>query len=115
MWIRVALDKNDLQYCNSPEYTSIKGDNIRSFYFDDAAASALEADGFLTEMWFKLDALFDWGDCDYFTPEKCRKFRDWLEQRLSRSINSQLKQIYVSMLDLTNLAIKQDTGILFDF
>lgn len=115
MWIRVALNKNDLQNGSSPEYTSIKGNNIKAFYFDDITARALEEDGFLTEMWSKLDALFDWGDCDYFTPEKSLKFRDWLEERLSRPIDSRLRQAYKAMLELANLAIKQNTGISFDF
>lgn len=115
MWIRVALDKNGVKHGSNPEYTYIVGENIKSFYFDDATANALEADGFLTEMWAKLDALFDWGDCDYFAPEKCKKFKIWLEQRFNRPISSQLKPVYEAMLDLANLAIKHDTGICFDF
>ncbi len=36
--------------------------NIIGFYFDGEIAKELETYGFLSEMWSKLDALFDWGD-----------------------------------------------------
>ena len=115
MWICVALNKNDVHYGSSTEYTYVDGENIKEFYFDDETAKELEADGFLAEMWSRLDALFDWGDCDFFPPEKCLKFKAWLEQRLQRSTSNRLKTVYDTMLDLTDLAIKCDTGISFDF
>lgn len=115
MWIRVAMDKNALHYGSSLEYTYVDGENTKEFYFDDETAKELETDGFLLEMWSKLDALFDWGDYDFFPPEKCLKFKEWLEQRLNRPTNSCLKQVYNIMLDLANLAIKCNTGISFDF
>lgn len=115
MWIRVALNKEAIHYRNKTEYTYIEGDNIKEFYFDEDIARILENDGFLREMWLKLDAMFDWGDCDYFLPEKCKSFKLWLEQRLSKLADIQLKQVYETMLDLTNLAIQFDTGLSFDF
>lgn len=115
MWIRVALDYNAVHCGKSPEYTYVDGENIKEFYFDDKTAKLLEEDGFLSEMWSKLDALFDWGDCDYFYPEKCIKFRAWLEQRLKYPANNTLKKVYDTMLNMTNLAIEYNTGISFDF
>lgn len=115
MWIRVALDKNSVHHSNDSEYTYVDGDNIREFYFDDTIAKELEDDGFLLEMWNKLDALFDWGDCDYFFGDKCIKFKEWLVQRLKQPASIQLKQVYENMLNLANLAIQYDTGISFDF
>ncbi len=115
MWIRVALDKNAVHYGSSLEYTYVDGKNIKEFYFDDEISKELETDGFLSEMWSKLDALFDWGDCDFFPPEKCLKFKDWLEKRLKQPTSSHLKQVYDTMLELANLAIKCGTGISFDF
>jgi hypothetical protein len=115
MWIRVALDKNAIHYSSSLEYTYVDGENSKEFYFDDVIAKELEKDGFLQEMWSKLDALFDWGDCDFFPPEKCLHFKKWLVQRLQRSTSNQLKQVYDTMLSLADLAIECDTGMCFDF
>lgn len=115
MWIRVALNKSAIHYGNSPEYTYVDGKNIKEFFFDDDIAKRLEEDAFLTEMWDKLDAMFDWGDCDFFPPEKCKAFKKWLEKRLTKPIDNFLKPVYEAMLDLANLAIKHDTGISFDF
>ncbi len=66
-------------------------------------------------MWEKLDAMFDWGDCDFFIPEKCIQFRAWLESRLSNDVSSTIKPVYEIMLDYANRAIANDTGISFDF
>lgn len=115
MWIRVAMDKNAVHYGSSLEYTYVEGENVKEFYFDSEIAKELETDGFLSEMWSKLDALFDWGDCDFFPPEKCLKFKEWLEQRLKRPTSSRLKQVYDAMLELADLAIKCNTGMSFDF
>jgi hypothetical protein len=115
MWIRVALDRNAVHCGSCKEYTYVDGKNIKEFFFDDDIAKALEQDGFLSEMWSKLDALFDWGDCDYFFPEKCKIFKEWLEQRLNRPVTAQLRQVYEAMLNLTNMAIQCDTGVSFDF
>ncbi len=115
MWIRVAREEKDVHYGYSLENTYVEGNSIREFYFNDDIAQELEQDGFLNEMWEKLNALFDWGDCDYFPPEKCRVFKAWLEQRLKKTASKQLKQVYENMLDLANLAIQCNTGISFDF
>ena len=115
MWIRVARDKTAVHHGSSSEYTYVDGENIKEFYFDDETAKELEADGFLLEMWTKLDALFDWGDCDYFLPERCMKLKEWLEQRLKRPTSKRLKQVYETMLELADLAIKCNTGMSLDF
>lgn len=115
MWIRVALDKESIHYGSTPRNTYIDGTNVKSLYFDDDVAKKLDEDGFLTEMWSNLDALFDWGDYDFFQVDKCVKFKTWLEQRLKRPIDNQLEFIYISMLELANLAIQYDTGLSFDF
>ena len=115
MWIRVALDRNAVHYGGSPEYTYVEGEKVKAFYFDDETAKALEKDGFLSEMWSKLDAMFDWGDYEYFFPDKCVKFKEWIEQRLKSPADNQLKKVYETMLELSNLAIQHDTGMSFDF
>ena len=116
MWIRVALDKKSVHYCEPVGYSSIiMNPDSEEYYFDRAVADALEADGFLTEMWEKLDALFDWGDCDFFPPEKCIPFRAWLESRLSGDVNPTVRPVYETMLDYANKAIENGTGISFDF
>ncbi len=115
MWIRVALDKNAVHYGSSPDYTYVDGENIKEFYFDDKIAKELEEDGFLSEMWSRVDAMFDWGDYDYFFPDRCIKFKEWLGQRLKRPTSSQLKHVYETMLELSDLAIQSNTGISFDF
>ena len=115
MWIRVALDKESIHYYDPIGYSSVTGENCEEYYFDKSVAEALEADGFLTEMWNKLDALFDWGDCDFFLPNKCKIFEKWLEERLQRDANPVIKPVYEVMLDYAKKAILYDTGISFDF
>ncbi len=113
MWIRVALDRSAIK--GSPDGYLWASGNVEEYYFDKPIADALEADGFLTEMWDKLDALFDWGDCDFFKPEKCVAFKEWLTTRLSQGPNDTVKAVYEVMLDFANKAIACDTGIAFDF
>ncbi len=115
MWIRVATNKEDVHKEQNLGYTYVEGNNVKEYYFDDYIAELLEQDGFLTEMWNNLDALFDWGDCDYFLPQKCILFKEWLEDRLKKFATPELKNTYENMLDLANLAIQCDTGISFDF
>jgi hypothetical protein len=115
MWIRVATNKEDVHKEQNSGYTYVEGSNVKEYYFDDYIAELLEQDGFLTEMWNKFNALFDWGDCDYFLPQKCILFKEWLENRLNKPISNDLKHVYEIMLNLTNLAIQCNTGISFDF
>ena len=115
MWLRVALNKESIHYCNPIGYSSIAGENSEEYYFEQTVADALEKDGFLTEMWDKLDALFDWGDCDFFLPDKCIAFKSWLEARLRKEVDPVIKPVYEVMLDYAEKAITYDTGISFDF
>ena len=118
MWIRVAIEKSSVHLINnngSYSMSYIEGNDIEEYYFDENIAELLENDGFLTEMWDKLDALFDWGDCDFFLPEKCIVLREWLKKRLEKNCNNDILEIYEIMLDYANKAIENDTGISFDF
>lgn len=118
MWIRVALKKDAMHLINndgSYSMSYIEGRDMEEYYFDENIAELLEDDGFLIEMWDKLDALFDWGDCDFFLPDKCIVFKEWLEIRLKKECNNDIKKIYEIMLDYVNKAIENDTGISFDF
>ena len=115
MWLRVALNKDSVHYNKSVSYSYIEGPNAQEYYFDQSVADALERDGFLTEMWNKLDALFDWGDCDFFLPDKCIVFKTWLEARLQKEVDPVIRPVYEVMLDYAEKAIKHDTGISFDF
>lgn len=116
MWIRVALSKEAIHDCNPIRCSSIMSStHSKAYYFDQTVADVLEADGFLTEMWDKLDALFDWGDCNFFPPDKCVIFREWLKNRLARKTNPVLKPVYEVMLDYADKAIANNTGISFDF
>lgn len=115
MWIRTATNKSAVHLNSKVAYSYIDGVGEEEFYFDEDIAAALEQDGFLTDMWTQMDALFDWGDCDFFLPDKCRLFKIWLEQRLARGVSDTLRPIYTVMLDYADKAIKYDTGISFDF
>lgn len=115
MWIRVALDQDSLHYVEETGHTYIDGPHIKEFYFDESTAKQLEQDGFLVEMWNKMDALFDWGDCDFFSAEKCEAFKNWLEIRLSGNVSHGVREIYEVMREFAIEAINQHTGIYFDF
>lgn len=114
MWMRVALDRNSLVFENS-QFAHVDGPHMEEYYFDENVAMILENDGFLLEMWKKLDAMFDWYDCDFFNYEKCIKFRNWLEERLRKEVDKNIKPVYVTMLDYAKKAINANTGIYFDF
>ncbi len=115
MCIRVALDQSSVHYNEPVSLSYIDGKNIEEYYFDNETAQALETDGFLTAMWAKLDAVFDWGDCDFFPPEKCAIFKQWLSERLCRDTNPVIRPVYETMLDFANKALANETGISFDF
>lgn len=114
MWFRVALNKDSLIFENS-NFAHVNGSDIEEYYFDENTAKLLEEDGFLKEMWNNLDAIFDWYDCDFFNSEKCVKFKNWLETRLSKNVDEKIKEVYLTMLDYAKKAINANTGIYFDF
>jgi hypothetical protein len=114
MWIRVALDKSAIKG-EYPGYVYIVGAPSEQYYFDQDVADALEADNFLMEMWNEFDALFDWGDCDFFFPDKCERLIPWLQNRLNRGVNDTIRPVYETMLDYAQKAVKYQTGIDFDF
>lgn len=66
-------------------------------------------------MWDKFNALFDWGNCDYFDNRKCVDFKKWLINRLKSPANFLVKLVYETMLEYANIAIEKHTGIYFDF
>ena len=115
MWIRVALNKDSVHYNNPIGCSYVEGPDSEEYYFDYTVAAALESDGFLSEMWDKFEALFDWGDCDFFLPEKCEQFSAWLKKRLAYEVDPIIKPVYETMLDYAEKAIKNNTGISFDF
>lgn len=115
MWIRVATNKNSVHIKNPISYSYIDGPNIKEYYFDEEKGKELEEAGFLNEMWEKFDAMFDWGDCDFFAPDKCELLKVWLENQLEGTAPKNVKSVYKIMLEYAEIAIKCDTGIYFDF
>lgn len=114
MWIRVAKDKTALNV-GSEGHTYIAGNAMEEFFFDEDTASALDEDHFLEEMWDKFDAMFDWGDCDFFDVDKCKALAQWLQKRLLRELPDNVRQVYEIMLSYTDIAVINMTGIYFDF
>jgi hypothetical protein len=114
MWIRVATKQDSVKY-DMYGIPCVTGDHVERYYFEQDVADALEADDFLIEMWEEFDALFDWGDCDFFFPDKCERLIPWLENRLNRGVNDTIRPVYETMLDYAQKAVKYNTGIDFDF
>jgi hypothetical protein len=114
MWLHVATDK-DAMKDDGYGLPCVDGEHVERYYFEQNVADALEADGFLVEMWGKFDALFDWGDCDFFFPDKCERLIPWLQNRLSKGVNDIIRPVYETMLDYAKKAVKYQTGIYFDF
>ena len=115
MWIRTT-DCKESVHLTKPLFCSyIEGEDVEEFYFDEKMAEALENDGFLTEMWDNFNAMFDWGDCDFFPAEKCVMLKGWIEKRMSKPTNDDLKEFYTVLLQYSERAIQNDTGISFDF
>lgn len=115
MWIRVATKKGSVHLAQPIAYSYIEGEGTEEYYFGETVAEALEQDGFLEEMWRHFDAVFDWGDCDFFLPEKCKLLQEWLEQRLSKDTSKTLQPVYGAMLDFAKKASEYGTGMSFDF
>ena len=114
MWVRVALNKESIKTSDAGN-KYIDGDYMEEYYFGKESAAQLDKDGFLKEMWETFDAMFDWGDCDFFDSDKCKLFAEWLKERLSRSISDDIRNVYSVMYDYALKAIKNDTGLYFDF
>jgi hypothetical protein len=93
----------------------VSGDHVERYYFDEDVAEALETDNFLMEMWNEFDALFDWGDSDFFFPDKCERLIPWLQNRLSKGVNDTIRPVYETMLDYAQKAVNYQTGVNFDF
>ncbi len=117
MWIRVALTKDALLVGSQGTISIGKGtaDRVEQYYFGRDIFEKLEADGFLWESWGQFDAMYDLGDSDFFDACKCKPFAEWLKERLTRELSTELRTIYGVMLDYANKAIKADTGMYFDF
>ncbi len=113
MWIRVATDNSAVH--SEGGYTYVSRENSEEYYFSEEVAAMLDQDNFLQEMWDRFDALFDWGDCDYFRADKCGRLADWLKNRLKKDLPDQVKEVYQVMLDYCQKAIDARTGIDFDF
>lgn len=114
MWLRVALDKDSL-VMNSDGYSYVDGEHYQEYYFDDDTAHLLEEDGFLTELWENLDSVADWGDSDILLPDKCLKLIPWLQERLASQGNEKIMQVYDTMLDYAQKAVKHNTAMDLDF
>lgn len=115
MWIRVATNSDSLK-TGGFGGMYVEGNHVLEFYFDEQTAALLDGDKFLPEMWNRFDAMFDWGDCDFFGPEKCEKLRIWLAARLNNAnLHPDVRNVYATMLDYAELAIRCGTGIYFDF
>lgn len=115
MWIRVTTDKDAVHLKDPISFSYIEGAGTTEYYFDENTAKDMEQAGFLAEMWEKFDAMFDWGDCDFFVPQKCKSLKKWLQQELQKSIPDSVRTVYAVMLDFANIAIEYDTGLSFDF
>lgn len=114
MKIVVALDKTAVKG-KQGGYVWVDGAAKEEFFIDDETAEALERDGFLTDMWDRFDAVFDWGDCDFFPPEKCQKMQTWLLGRLDKNLPMNVRNVYENLLDYSKKAVLAGTGIYFDF
>ena len=114
MWIRVALNKNDIHHNKSPNFTYVEGKSVKEFYFDEDISIALEKTSFLQKCGQNLPPYLTKGDCDYFDPDKWVKFKQWLLDRLTRPTTDSLKNVYKTMLEMANIAIEKDAGISFD-
>jgi hypothetical protein len=113
MWLYVATDKDAL-HDDGYGIPYVDGEHVERYWFEQDVADALEADGFLTDMWDKF-ALFDWGDSDFFFPDKCERLILWLQDRLSRDVSDTIRPVYETMLDYAQKAVKYQTGIYFNF
>lgn len=114
MWIRVAKHQSAIKIGQAGN-RYIDGPLIEEFYFDEAVAEALDADQFLLEMWEKLQAMFDWGDCDYFEADRCKKLYTWVSERLCKDISPAIRPVYEVMQEYSALAVRLNTGMYFDF
>lgn len=114
MWIRVATSPDSVRVGQGGN-KYIEGQHVEEYYFDESVAEALDTDCFLPEMWKQFDALFDWGDCDFFEPDKCQKLLVWTRNKLKEDVPSKARSVYEALLQFAEIAICNNTGIYFDF
>lgn len=114
MWIRVATNPDSVKVGQGGN-KYIEGQHVEEYYFDESVAEALDSDHFLPEMWKQFDALFDWGDCDFFALDKCVKLSDWARNKLKEDLLPKVRSVYEILLQFAEIAIRNNTGIYFDF
>ena len=113
MLITVTSDPNSIK--RSGNYVGVCEEPYEEYHFDESVAQELEKDGFLLEMWNKFDALFDWGDVDFFFPDKCERLIHWVDERFERPVPETIAPFYRALKDYAEKAVKYQTGISFDF
>lgn len=114
MWIRVATSPDSVKVGQGGN-KYIEGLHVEEYYFDESVAEALDTDHFLPEMWKQFDALFDWGDCDFFEQDKCQKLLVWAGNKLKEDVSPKARSVYEVLLKYAEIAIRNNTGIYFDF
>ena len=115
MWLRVATDPDSVIKGEAYVWVTRKYFHYEEYFFDEDVADELEKDGFLLEMWNKFDALFDWGDADFFFPDKCERLIHWVDERFERPVPETIAPVYRVLKECSEKAVKYQTGIDFDF
>ncbi|MDO4501391.1 MAG: hypothetical protein Q4B60_09020 [Erysipelotrichaceae bacterium] len=114
MWLKVGLDQSSV-IDTSYGMKYVSGENLMKHYFNDSIAEKLDEDKFLENMWNNFDAMFDWGDCDFFDSDKCLKLSEWLKIKLSSCHDFELREFYSLLLEYSIIAVEHKTGVYFDF
>lgn len=115
MWIRTTTSRDSVHLADPVSYSYIAGPDVLEYYFDNETACILEQIGFLSEFWKKFDSTLDWGDCEFFSPDKCILLKDWLQHQITENIPDPARSVYTILLAYSETAVKFNTGISFDF
>lgn len=114
MKFSLILDCTGLNYYGQiPEIPYPPDSRVEVHCFEDSENELLLED-FVTPINRLCGTLLDDGDLDYFDREKCLKLKTWLSDRLKKSLNAQLKNLYLKLLEFSRRAIELNTGIVVE-
>lgn len=60
------------------------------------------------------NALLDYGDVDFFNCEKCAKLKEWIDERLKKTMEPRYRELLNVLNDYCTRAIELNTGVVIE-
>lgn len=111
MWLNVPISKDAIIHESSHSYVKLVKEKTECYWIGSEYVDPLFEDGFLSFVWCELDGILDYGDVEFYYPDRCKKLADWLSNRARTTTNQKLISVYEKILRIVRRAIAFDTGV----